>query len=142
MSERAQPLFLGCDTVGLLKLAVTIAHPTSFLMIRHLLLTSFPMSGKEKGISEVLLPHPPRAMAEQHWTPSTIMPGHLQKLMKQGFMMVAKLATCYVPNDPAFPMPIEGYMVSFVAFYERGFVTLSHRFLCSMLSYYDLEFTT
>jgi hypothetical protein len=59
--------------------------------------------------------------------------------MKQGFMTAAKLMICRVPDDPAFPVPAEGYMVSFVAFYERGFGILSHRFLRSLLWYYDLE---
>jgi hypothetical protein len=61
---------------------------------------------------------PPIAMAEQDWTPSTIMPGHLQKLMKYGFMAVFKLEACHVLEDPAFPGHAEGYVMSFVAFYE------------------------
>jgi hypothetical protein len=44
-----------------------------------------------------------------------------------------------VPEDPAFPVPTEGYVVSFVAFYKRGFGTPSHRFLHSLLRYYSLE---
>jgi hypothetical protein len=32
-------------------------------------------------------------------------------------MAAAELEAC-VPEDPAFPAPEEGYMVSFVAFYE------------------------
>jgi hypothetical protein len=46
------------------------------------------------------------------------MPGHLQKLVKQGFMTVVELAVCHVPEDPAFPSHAEGYVVSFMAFYE------------------------
>jgi hypothetical protein len=65
--------------------------------------------------------------------------GHLQKLRKQGFMMVAELTACRVPEDLAFPTPAEGYVVSFVAFCEWGFGTPSHRFLCSLLQYYGLE---
>jgi hypothetical protein len=34
---------------------------------------------------------------------------------------------------------VEGYMVSFVAFYERGFGVSPHRFLCSRLQHYHLE---
>jgi hypothetical protein len=33
-------------------------------------------------------------------------------------MKAAELVACRVLEDPAFPMPVEGYMVSFVAFYE------------------------
>jgi hypothetical protein len=65
-------------------------------------------------------------VAEQDWTPFTVMLGHLQKLVKQGFMMVAELAVCRVPKDPTFPAAVEGYLVSFMAFYEQGFGMPSH----------------
>jgi hypothetical protein len=54
------------------------------------------------------------------------MPGHLQKLVKQGFMTAAELVTCRVPEDLAFLAPAEGYIVSFMAFYEQGFDKPSH----------------
>jgi hypothetical protein len=56
-------------------------------------------------------------MAEQDWTP-TVTQGYLQKLVKQGFMTVAELATYHVLEDHVCPTPVEGYVVSFVAFYE------------------------
>jgi hypothetical protein len=144
--------------MGLLKLEVTLAHS-------HILSHDLPSSpyllpyawkrkrgGKRRkrererernsgntGISKVLLPLPPRAKAEQDWTPSTITPGHLQKLMKQWFMMAAELTAFHVLEDPVFPAPTEGYVVSFMAFYERWFGMPSHYFLCSLLQYYDLE---
>jgi hypothetical protein len=90
------------------------------------------------GILEVLLPLPPRAMAEQDSTPSTVTLGHLQKLMKQGFMMAVELRVCCVPEDPAFPTPTEGYVVSFAAFYDRGFGMPPLGFLHLLLRYYDL----
>jgi hypothetical protein len=37
------------------------------------------------------------------------------------------------------PAPAERYVVSFVAFYERGFGTPPHRFLHSLLRYYGLR---
>jgi hypothetical protein len=46
---------------------------------------------------------------------------------------------CRVPEDPTFPMPAEGYVVSFLAFYELGYTTPSHWFLCSLLLYYGIE---
>jgi hypothetical protein len=46
------------------------------------------------------------------------MPGHLQKLVKHEFMVMTELDACRVPEDPVFPFPGEGYVVSFVAFYE------------------------
>jgi hypothetical protein len=54
-------------------------------------------------------------------------------------MAAAELEACLVPKDPAFPAPADGYVVSFVAFYEQGFSTTPHRFLHLLLWYYDLE---
>jgi hypothetical protein len=65
--------------------------------------------------------------------------GHQQKLVKQGFMTMAELTACHVPEDPVFPVPTKVYVVSFMAFYKRGFSTPSHRFLCLLPRYYDLE---
>jgi hypothetical protein len=87
----------------------------------------------------VLLLLPPQAMAEQDWTPSKVMQGNLQILMNQGFMIAAELAACRVPEDPVFPAPTDRYVVTFMAFYERGFGVPSHQFLRSLLWYYRLE---
>jgi hypothetical protein len=57
-------------------------------------------------------------MAEQGWTPSEVMQAHLQDLASQGFMMAVKLATYRVSEDPASNTPVEGYVVTFVAFHE------------------------
>jgi hypothetical protein len=46
---------------------------------------------------------------------------------------------CCAAEDPTFPIPAEGYVVSFMAFYERGFVTPTHRFLRLLLLYYGLK---
>jgi hypothetical protein len=48
-------------------------------------------------------------------------------------MMAAELVAYHVLKDPVFPAPAEGYVVTFVAFYERGFDAPSHRFLHSLL---------
>jgi hypothetical protein len=37
-----------------------------------------------------------------------------------------ELVTCSVPEDLAFPATAEGYVVSFVSFYEWEFGTPSH----------------
>jgi hypothetical protein len=66
------------------------------------------------------------AMAKEDWTPSKVTLGHLQSLANQGFMMAMELTVCHVLEDPAFPAPVEGYMVTFVALYERGFGAPSH----------------
>jgi hypothetical protein len=64
---------------------------------------------------------------------------HLQKLVSQGFMMATELMTCHMPENPMSPAPVERYVVSFMAFYERGFGVPSHRFLYSLLQHYCLE---
>jgi hypothetical protein len=46
--------------------------------------------------------------------------------MKHGFMAATKLEACYVPEDVAFPATTKGYVVSFVAFYKRGFGMKPH----------------
>jgi hypothetical protein len=80
----------------------------------------------------VLLLLPPQAMAEQDSTPSTVMQGHMQNLAKQGFMTATELMTYRVPEDPTFPVPVEGDKVSFLAFYKNRFGTPLHQ-------YYGLE---
>jgi hypothetical protein len=77
----------------------------------------------------VLLLLTSQAMAEQDWTPSTVMQGHLQSHVSQGFMTAMELVACRVPEDPVFPSLVYGYVVTFLAFYERGFGVPSHRFL-------------
>jgi hypothetical protein len=64
---------------------------------------------------------------------------HLQNLMGKGFMTVMELTTCHMLEDLVSPAPTEGYVVSFVVFYERGLDVPSHRFLCSLLQHYRLE---
>jgi hypothetical protein len=78
-------------------------------------------------------------MDEQDWTPSTVTLSHLQKLMKHGCLSVAELETCWLSEDLAFPAPADGYVVPFIAFYERGFRAPPHQFLWSLLHYYGLE---
>jgi hypothetical protein len=101
--------------------------------IHHFILTSFPApekrerekeekgKGKKKGITGiqgVLFLLPSQAIGGQDWTPSKVTQGHLQSLVKQGFMKASKLVACRVSKDPSFPAPAEGYMVTFVAYYE------------------------
>jgi hypothetical protein len=78
-------------------------------------------------------------MAEQEWTPSKVTQGQLHNLMNQQFMMAMELTVCRMPECPAFPVPMEGYVVTYMAFYERGFGMSSHQFLPSLLQYYNLE---
>jgi hypothetical protein len=74
--------------------------------------------GKNTWTSKVLPSLPPWAMAEQDWTPCTIMSGHQQKLIKHGFMAATELEAYRVLEDPVFLAHAKGYVVSFVAFYE------------------------
>jgi hypothetical protein len=59
--------------------------------------------------------------------------------MKHGFMVAAEHEACRVPEDLASRTPVEGYMVSFTAFYERGLGMWPHQFLHSILWYYGLK---
>jgi hypothetical protein len=59
--------------------------------------------------------------------------------MKHGFVSAAELKACRAPKDPALPAPAEGYVLSFTAFYERGFSMPPHPFLRSLLRYYGLK---
>jgi hypothetical protein len=54
-------------------------------------------------------------------------------------MTVAELATCRMPEDPASPMPMGGYVVTYAKFNEWGFSVPSHWFLHSLLQFYVLE---
>jgi hypothetical protein len=47
--------------------------------------------------------------------------------------------TYRVPEDPVSPASAEGYVVSFMAFYERGFDVLSHQLLFLLLQHCRLE---
>jgi hypothetical protein len=54
-------------------------------------------------------------------------------------MTVMELAACRILGNPALLAPTDGYVVTFVAFYKRGFNAPSHRFLYSLLRHYGLE---
>jgi hypothetical protein len=54
-------------------------------------------------------------------------------------MMAAELATCCVPEDPASPVSVGGYIMACAVFYEWGFGVTSHLFLRSLLLFYGLE---
>jgi hypothetical protein len=78
-------------------------------------------------------------MEELGWTASEVTQEDLQNLMGQGYMMAAELMACHVPEDPASPVQVAGYVVACTPFYDRGFGFLAHQFLCSLLQLYDLE---
>jgi hypothetical protein len=59
--------------------------------------------------------------------------------MSQGLMTAMKLTTRHVPEDLASRALAEGHVVAFTAFFERGFGVPSHRFLHSLVHYYNME---
>jgi hypothetical protein len=54
-------------------------------------------------------------------------------------MTAVEFATYLVPTDPESLAPTEGFIMVCMAFYERGFGFLSHRFIRSLLRSYGLE---
>jgi hypothetical protein len=54
-------------------------------------------------------------------------------------MTARELVTCHAPEDPASPTSVEGSVVAFTTFYERGSSVPSHQFLHSLLQYCGLE---
>ena len=44
-----------------------------------------------------------------------------------------------LPGEEHLSSPLDGYVVSFTHFHERGFVTPSHRFLRGLLHYYKIK---
>jgi hypothetical protein len=78
-------------------------------------------------------------MAELGRTASEVQQEHLQNLVSQGYMAAAKLVTCHIFEDLASPVCARGYVMACMEFYERGFSVPSHRFLHSLLQFYDME---
>jgi hypothetical protein len=62
---------------------------------------------------------------------------HLQNLVSQGYMMVVDFTTCRVPEDPASPIQVGGYIVVCAAFHEQGFGVQLHWFLCLLLQFHE-----
>jgi hypothetical protein len=60
-------------------------------------------------------------MVELGWSVSEVTQEHMQNLISQGYMMAAELMTCHVPEDPASPVQVRGYVMACTVFYERGF---------------------
>jgi hypothetical protein len=104
--------------------------PASSRTIHRSLLFNFPAPEKKErdkrekerkgGLPafRVFLLLPLKAMVEQDWTLPRLRRVTYKALQKKGFMTATEPATCRVPEDPAFPAPTEGYVVTFVAFYE------------------------
>jgi hypothetical protein len=57
-------------------------------------------------------------MAEPSWPMLEVMQEHHQNLVIQGYMTMAALAAPHVPEDPASPAPMRGYIAACAVFYE------------------------
>jgi hypothetical protein len=112
-------------------------QPTSSCMIFHPLLASFPTAEKKKrwrnrsrNRRELLSLQgvaPPSLLSHGgvglvHIRGDAIAP---TKPLESG-VVVAELTTCHMPEDPASPVLMGGYVVAYAMFYEWGFCVPSH----------------
>jgi hypothetical protein len=70
---------------------------------------------------------------------SEITAEHLQNLVSQGYMLGAELAMCHILANHASPVPVAGYVIACLLFYERGFGVPSYQLLCLLLQLNGLE---
>jgi hypothetical protein len=61
-------------------------------------------------------------MAESGWPMSEVTQEHQQNLVSQEYMTMTELATYRVPEDPASPTPVGGYVMACMVFYEKDSV--------------------
>ena len=74
------------------------------------------------------------------WGISNITPQRLEGLVRRGLLRpLSTVQEWLLPSDEGEPVPLEGYVVSFAIFHERGFVVPAHRFLRGLLDYYEVE---
>jgi hypothetical protein len=74
---------------------------------------------------------------------SSVMEGKLEELVRDGFLRPRASQTQpewrMPPSDHREPAPSEGYVVSFVAFHERGLGVPPSHFMRALLHYYKVE---
>ena len=64
----------------------------------------------------------------------------MEGLVHRGFLHPRTSAEEWLlPGEEDLPSPLDGYVVSFAHFPERGFATPTHRFLRGLLHYYKIE---
>ena len=74
------------------------------------------------------------------WCKSDITLRHLEGLICHGLLRPLTTAEEWrLPGDEDEPSPPKGYVVSFAHFHERGFATLTHKFLRGLMHYYKVE---
>ena len=74
------------------------------------------------------------------WCRSDITPQRLEGLVHRGlFFPLTATEEWWLPGDEDEPSPLEGYVMSFAHFHERGFAVPAHKFLWGLLDYYQVE---
>ena len=74
------------------------------------------------------------------WPRSDVLHVRMEGLAKKGLLCVRIAVNGWiVPGGEDVSSPSDGYVVSFIPFHERGFVTPPHRFLRGLLHYYGLK---
>jgi len=74
------------------------------------------------------------------WLRSDVFHAPTERLVKKG-LLHARTAVMewIVPGGEDESLPPDGYVISFVPFHERRFMTLPHQFLRGLLHYYGVE---
>ena len=74
------------------------------------------------------------------WCHSNITLQRLEGLVRRS-LLYARTATeeWRLPDDEDAPSPLDGYVMSFAHFHERGFATPAQKFLWGLLHYYKVE---
>jgi hypothetical protein len=77
------------------------------------------------------------------WAASSVTEKRLEELVRDGFLRPktsrTQLEWRAPPSDHREPAPLEGYVVSFVCFHERGFGVPASPSMCALLHYYKVE---
>ena len=74
------------------------------------------------------------------WCRSDITFQRMEGLVHRGLLRARTSAEEWLlPSEEDLPSPLDGYVVSFAYFHERGFATPAHKFLRGLLHYYKIE---
>ena len=74
------------------------------------------------------------------WCRSDVTLQRLEGLIRHGLLCAWTAAEeWWLPSDEDAPSPLDGYVMSFAHFHERGFATPAHKFLRGLLHYYKVE---
>ena len=74
------------------------------------------------------------------WCRSDITSQHMEGLVHRGLLCAWTSAEEWLlPSDEDSPSPLDGYVVLFAYFHERGLTTPAHKFLWGLLHFYKIE---